>query len=293
MLRDQWIEEVESLYGIKPGIIGSGEYDIEDHFIVVGNIQSLIKYLPQINKEFGTVILDEAHHVPAETFSDLIDSMYCRYRLALSGTMERSDGKHVIFRDFFGDTVLRPPQSHTINPTVKILQTGLMLDSSGTWVEKINKLMYDHDYQMFISAVAKTQINQGHSVLVIADRVEFLENVKENLGDDCALITGSTSFEDRKKVIEEVNSGKKVCIAGSRQIFSEGISINRLSCVILAVPTSNQVNLEQIIGRIMRQHPDKIDPVVIDVCFSSPQEKRQAAIRYGFYLDKGWRVEKL
>ena len=84
-----------------------------------------------------------------------------------------------------------------------------------------------------------------------------------------------------------------LCIAGSRQIFSEGISINRLSCVILPVPSSNLVNLEQIIGRIMRMHENKEDPVVIDIHFSSPAEKRQQATKLGFYMGKGWKVEQL
>ena len=293
MLRDQWIEEVEALYGIKPGIIGSGNFDIEDHFIVVGNIQSVVKHIVAISKEFGTVILDEAHHVPAETFTTLIDSLYSRYRIGLSGTTDRTDGKQILFKDFFGSKILRPPQSDTLNPTVKFLQTGLKLDGSGTWVQKINKLLYDEDYQKFISAVARVHCDQGHSVLVIADRVEFLEKVKEYLGEDCALVTGSTSFEERKFISEQINTGKKMCIAGSRQIFSEGISINRLSCVILAVPTANKISIEQIIGRIMRPHPAKPLPVVIDVCFSSPAEKRQQAIRTGFYLDKGWEINKV
>lgn len=292
-MRDQWIQEVESLFGITPGVIGTGKYDVEDHCIVIANIQSVIKYLPEINKEFGTVILDEAHHVPADTFSKLIDSMYARYRLALSGTMERTDGKHVIFRDYFGSKVYRPPQSHTLNPTVKQVNTGLKLPTGVTWVQKINSLLYDEDYQGFIAGLAKVQILHGHAVLVVADRVEFLNKIKEKLGEDCILITGETSFEERKRLIEQVETGKKMCIAGSRQIFAEGISINRLSCVILPVPSSNLITLEQIIGRIMRQHPDKPDPVVLDIGFSSAVEKRQAAIRLGFYLDKGWKVEKV
>lgn len=293
MLRDQWVDEIKTLFGINPGLIGSGVYDIEDHFIVVGNVQTVTKNITALSKEFGTIILDEAHHVPATTFAQLIDGMYSRYRIALSGTMTRTDGKHVIFRDYFGDKIFKPPQSHTLAPTVKLINTGLKLPSDVTWVEKINKLLYDEDYQNFISNMAKIQIHHGHSVLIVADRTEFLEKVKEKVGDTCTLVTGETSFDDRKKIINQLETGEKMCVAGSRQIFSEGISINRLSCVILAVPTSNPISLEQIIGRVMRLHPDKPDPVVLDVCFSSPVEKRQAALRLGFYMDKGWEIEKL
>lgn len=293
MLRDQWVDEVRTLFNMEPGIIGSGKFDIEDHAIVVGNIQTLTKVLPKIQKEFGTIILDEAHHVPANTFATVIDSMYARYRIALSGTMLRSDGKHVIFNDYFGNKVIRPPQSHTMNPEVKIIPTGLYLPTGVTWVQKINKLLYDEDYQKFIANLANTQINIGHSVLIVADRVEFLTKVKGYIGETCILITGETGFEERKELIEQVESGKKMCVAGSRQIFSEGISINRLSCVILAVPTSNPVSLEQIIGRIMRLHPEKLDPVVMDISFSSPMERKQGSARLAFYTGKGWKINKI
>jgi superfamily II DNA or RNA helicase len=293
MLRDQWVDEIKALFGMTPGIIGSGTFDIEDHFIVVGNVQTVTKNISTLSKEFGTVILDEAHHVPANTFASLIDGMYSRYRIALSGTMERTDGKHVIFRDYFGDKIYKPPQSHTMNPTVKIINTGMRLPSDVTWVEKINALLYDEEYQSFIASMAKIQIHHGHSVLVVADRTEFLEKVKEKVGETCTLVTGDTSYDERKQIIEQLETGQKMCVAGSRQIFSEGISINRLSCVILAVPTSNPISLEQIIGRVMRLHPDKPDPVVLDIAFSSPVEKRQGALRMGFYMDKGWKIEKL
>ena len=292
-LRDQWIEEIENLYGFKPGIIGSGKFDIEDHFIVVGNVQTVTKYVDRINKEFGCVILDEAHHVPATTFANIVDGMHARYRIGLSGTIQRTDGKHVIFRDYFGDKFFKPPQSHTLNTVVKLVPTGVFLTPGATWAQKINNLLYDPDYQQFVGSIAKRHVEDGHSVLIVADRVEFLENVKEIVGDSCILITGETSYEDRKTRLEQVETGQKMCIAGSRQIFSEGISINRLSCVILAVPTSNPISLEQIIGRIMRLHPDKKDPVVIDLQFSSHAEKKQNNARLAFYASKGWDVVKV
>ena len=293
MLRDQWRDEVRALFGMEPGIIGSGQFDIEDHAIVIGNVQTVTKVLDRIQKEFGTVILDEAHHVPATTFSAIIDSIYARYRIALSGTMLRTDGKHVIFKDYFGPVLIQPPQSDTMNPVVKLIPTGISLPTTLGWAQKINKLLYDPDYQQFVASIAITQILNGHSVLIVADRVEFLNNVKELIGANCVLITGETDYDTRKSLIASVEAGEALCVAGSRQIFSEGISINRLSCVILAVPTSNPISLEQIIGRIMRQHPDKLAPVVLDLQFSSGPEKRQNTARQGFYLSKGWKVTKI
>lgn len=289
-LRDQWIEEGEALFGIPIGIIGSGKYDIEDHAIVVSNIQSLAKHVNSLAKEFGTIIIDEAHHMPATTFTTLVDSMYARYRIGLSGTMDRKDGKHILLKDFFSDKVYQPPVDNTLPPVVNILKPGVFLEPNLAWAQKINKLLYDEDYQQFIAKLACMQIDKGHSVLVIASRIEFLEKVKEYVGDSCVLVTGDTSFEDRKRIAKEIDEGSKSCIAGSRQIFSEGISVNRLSAVILPEPMAYDGLIEQIIGRIMRQHDEKLHPEVFDINFSDHASRKQNESRLAFYMNKGWDI---
>lgn len=287
-LRDQWIDEVKTLYGMDCGVIGSGQYDIEDHAIVVGNIQSITKHLSKISKEFGTVIVDECHHTPASTFVSLLDALYARYRIGLSGTMKRKDGKHILFPDYFGHEVHTPPASDTLTPKVRAIKTGITLKPNAPWTEKINDLCSNEEYRHFIANVAKAQIAKGHSVLIVADRVEFLEKVCEYVGDQCVLVTGQQG--DREEAKRQLLSREKMCVAGSRQIFSEGISINILSCVILAVPMSNDSLLEQIVGRIMRLHPGKLDPIVIDMHFAGYADKKQNNDRIGLYMRKGWEV---
>lgn len=292
-LRDQWIEEATALFNMKVGVIGGGKYDIEDCAIVVANIQSLQKHITTLSREFGTVIVDEAHHTPATTFTEIVDSLYCRYRVGLSGTMDRKDGRHVLLTDYFSSTVYKPPVDNTLLPTINILRPGVFLENNLPWAQKINKLLYDPDYQKFIADLTKTCISRNHSVLVIASRVEFLEKVKEYVGEACMLVTGSTSFEERKQIQEQINSEEKMCIAGSRQIFSEGISVNRLSAVILAEPMTHKGLVEQIIGRIQRQHPLKPNtPEVFDINFSDRASKNQNESRLALYLDKGWVVQR-
>lgn len=289
MLRDQWIKEVQKLYAMPVGVIGSGEFDI-DHSIVVGNIQTLTKIIPEIAKEFGTVIVDECHHVTATTFTAFLDGMYARYKIGLSGTMKRKDGKHILFRDFFGSKLFQPAEENTLTPTVKVIKTGVALTAGEPWVKKINLLLYDPDYQNFIATVAQIEIERGHKVLIIADRVEFLQKVGEQIGETCVCITGGTTFEERTELIRQIESSEKSCIAGSRQIFSEGISVNILSCVILAAPIANDSLLEQIIGRIQRKHDSKLNPLVIDMHFSGPSDRKQNNDRLAFYQRKGWNV---
>ena len=289
-LRDQWCEEIAVLFGQEPGVIGGGRVDYADHFITVANIQTLVKHAGDLAKEFGCIILDEAHHCPATTFAQTVDAFHARYRIALSGTMIRKDGKHILFGDYFGPLVYKPPQSHTLTPTVHIVKSGITLKPGVTWVEKVSELLESEKYREFIAALALMHIQEGHSVLVIADRVEFLHKVKEYIGEDCAVVTGDTEYEERQLVKQQVLSGEKRAIAGSRQIFSEGISINSLSCVILAAPMSNDSLLEQIVGRVQRMHDGKLNPLVVDINFAGYADKKQNNDRLALYLRKGWQV---
>ena len=289
-LRDQWIEEAEILFGTPVGVIGSGQWDVEDHFIVVGNIQTLAKNIPELSKEFGCVILDEAHHCPATTFAETVDAFPARYRIALSGTMIRKDKKHVLFRDYFGDHILKPEVANTMQPTIYTVKTGITLKPDATWVDKITDLMANESYRKAVAAIALREMAKGHAVLLVASRVEFLAKVKEYIGEDCLLVTGDTDFEARKQAKEQLLSGEKHAIAGSRQIFSEGISINRLSCLILAEPMSNDSLLEQLIGRVQRLFPDKLSPIVVDMQFAGRGDRKQNNDRMAFYLKQGWEI---
>ena len=82
-LRSQWEKEVEKVFGFKPAIIGSGKFDLTGP-IVIGNVQTLTRRVPDIANEFGTIILDEMHHVSSPTFRKIIDKCRARYKIGLS-----------------------------------------------------------------------------------------------------------------------------------------------------------------------------------------------------------------
>ncbi len=289
-LRDQWVGEVEKLYGFRPGIIGAGNFST-DGAIVVGNVQSLVNNMDHVAKSYGTLIMDEAHHTPASTFTSLVNECHARYRIALSGTMTRKDGKHVMFPDYFGPKVLKPPQNNTMNPTIHCLKVKQKLPPGKTWADKVTALLEDREYIELIATLAAIKVNEGHKVLIVADRVQFMYKVQELLGDQAVVIVGET--KDRDAEMQKVRDGVANVICGSRQIFSEGISLNILSCLIMAVPIVNPATLEQVIGRIMRLAPGKLDPIVLDMHFQGRAENNQASTRLSFYLEKQWEVKIL
>ena len=290
-LRTQWEKEIRKVFGIEPGIIGSGKYDISPP-IVVGNIQTLYKLRGKIEKEFGTIIIDECHHIPANTFSKLVDASYARYKIGLSGTVQRKDGKHVIMPDYFGHTKFTPPKENYMEPTIEVIQTKIrfMDGAKIPWANRINDLVRQEEYGKLICFLAAAYRKQGHKVLLLSDRVYFLKRVKETLGEHCELITGEVPLAEREKKIERVQSGKVDILLGTQSIFSEGISVNPLSCLILATPVSNTPLLTQLVGRVIREYPGKIDPVVVDINLKGKTAEKQAKLRLGHYLQQGYTV---
>lgn len=292
-LRNQWEREIKKVFKFQPGIIGSGRLEF-DGPIVVGNVQTLTKNIPLIKKEFGTVILDEFHHVSARTFARVIDTNYARFKVGLSATMERKDGKHVVFQDYFGPTIYRPPKENCMHPSVDIIKTNIRFpDGAKTpWANRVSMLVQNEEYQHLVAMLAAAYAAKGYKVLVVASRVQFLKKVAELIGTEEAIaITGEiTDHDEREELITKVANGLYKILCGTQSIFAEGISVNILSCLILGTPLNNDPLLEQLIGRIIRIHPGKLQPKIVDIHLLGNTARRQQSARVGHYMRQGYRM---
>ena len=293
-LRNQWAKEVEKVYGITPGIIGSGNFNT-DCCIVVGNTQTLYRNIDRIRKMFGTIILDEMHHVSSPTFSKIIDTSHARYKIGLSGTIERKDGKHVVFRDYFGSKIFKPPKENFMTPTIEVYRSEVrFMDGANIpWANRVNNLANNEEYIHSISLLASYYAALGHKVLVVSDRVRFLKNCAQLVGEKAICVTGEVPHEEREALIDEINYGDKEILFGTQAIFSEGISVNSLSVLILGTPINNEPLLTQLIGRVIREKDGKGDPVIVDVHLKGKTASRQASNRIGYYMKQGYAIKEL
>ena len=288
-LRNQWAKEVEKVFGINASIIGSGNWDVSGP-IVIGNTQTLYRNLEKIHKVFGTIILDEMHHVSSPTFSRIIDSNYCRYKIGLSGTIERKDGKHVVFRDYFGNKLFQPPKENYMVPSIHLVASEIRFqDGARTpWANRVTALTNDEEYIHTVSMLAAAYAARGHKVLVVSDRVAFLKNCAKLTGDKAICVTGEIAHEDRETLVDEILYGDKNVLYGTQSIFSEGISVDTLSCLILGTPVNNEPLLTQLIGRVIRKKEGKISPVIVDIHLKGNTARKQAANRSGYYIKQGY-----
>lgn len=294
-LRDQWVDEVKSLFGFTPSIIGSGKREY-DKPITIANIQTLAKMGDKIASEFGLIIIDEVHHMPATTFKKVLDKSKARYKIGLTGTLGRKDGKHVYIVDYFGRHLHYPDEStdeidtkfNGKDITVIMHNTGISLPGNfkTPWAIRLNKLYALKEYKDIIVHLSSELAEYGHKVLTVADRVDFLTSCAELL-PNAELIVGST--ENRNDILAKLQYDTDI-IFGTTSIFKEGISENILGGLVIGVPISNVYLLKQLVGRVLRLYPGKEKPVIIDPTFNCSTGKSQAQIRFNYYKGAGYDI---
>ena len=284
---------MKKVFGIEAGIIGSGKFNI-DSPIVIGSVQSLYRRIAAVSDKFGLVILDEMHHVSSPTFGRIVDKNKARYKIGLSGTIERKDGKHVVFRDYFGQTVHKPPKENYMTPSIDVIYSQVrFLDGQNIpWANKVTHLAYQEEYIHSVAMIASNYAARGHKVLVVSDRVEFLKTCARLSGDDAICITGDIPHTERPAMMEQIWKDKDI-LYGTQSIFSEGISLDCLSCLVLGTPVNNEPLLTQLIGRIIRVEENKKQPVVVDINLQGKTARRQANNRKGYYMKQGYEVNHL
>lgn len=285
-LFDQWVSEIKLRLGIDAGRIGNGIYNI-DSPIVISTVQSLRNRILDLTSTFGTVIVDECHHVPASVFKSIVDKFKARYKIGLTATPWRKDGRHIMLYDYFGgrNEEFVPPDENSIKPTIIMLETDIPFsnNSADPWPTRVSELYARHDWMELIVSVSEIYAKNDYLVLTVSDRVEFLTTCAEVI-DNSLLVIGAT--EDR----DILKSGKNP-VFGSSKIFSEGVNIPPLSCLVLGMCINNRTLLEQLIGRVCRVHEGKKDPIVVDIKLRGKTAKNQAAQRINYYMEKGYKIE--
>ena len=97
-LMEQWSDRLCEFLGISEreiGRLGGGRKKLRGR-IDIAMIQSLIRHGEVDDRiaDYGHVIMDECHHVPAPGFAQVANRAKARYVIGLSATVTRKDGQH-------------------------------------------------------------------------------------------------------------------------------------------------------------------------------------------------------
>ena len=293
-IKDQWAEAAKQLLGLEwgkgIGIIQADKVAVVGQGIVIAFVQSIARedrYPASIFVDFGLVIWDECHRIGADFFSQSAYRVPAKLRLGFSATTERSDGKSEVLEAHIGPVMvtseLAPMKAKVIykRSSWKVPMVHRKVKtSSGTYAMKViplphspGKCMHivkllavDHPRNRMICNFIAAAYKKGRHILVQADTVEHIETFLAMIPtfgiptSDIGWYKAGQSKVDRDKI-----KLKRVIVA-TYKMTSEATDIPRLDTLVMATP---KADVRQIVGRILRTHPDKAEPVVFDIIDAS------------------------
>jgi superfamily II DNA or RNA helicase len=112
----QWQRRILQGLQYDAGIIGDNVYRVEP--ISVTTYDSACIHMDRLGSRFGLIIFDECHHLPGEIRRDAARMAAAPWRLGLTATPERPDGRHVDLDWLIGPVVYRLPMSSVRGQTL-------------------------------------------------------------------------------------------------------------------------------------------------------------------------------
>lgn len=102
-LIDQWYSSINDHLGIQAGRVGGGYNEIKGVTIIT--YDSAYARIEEIGNKFYFVVFDEVHHLPSEGYSQIAEMLVSPYRLGLTATPQRQDGRHILLPKLVGPVV--------------------------------------------------------------------------------------------------------------------------------------------------------------------------------------------
>ncbi|MDO9512212.1 MAG: DEAD/DEAH box helicase family protein [Bacteroidales bacterium] len=274
-LFDQWIERIQNFLKIPKkdiGQIGNQKKKIGKH-ITIAMIQSLsrIDDYKEISNAFGTIIIDECHHIPAKSFREVIVKFNAFYLYGLTATPIRKNNDQKLIFVYIGNILHQVNQQEflaerNIKTEINIKETELFapFDYKIDKYETISRiLIHDTQRNSLILNDIEQNAERFKTILILTERKAHVDILNLYLKDKHETITihGDDSESARKSKIEQIKQGHFKLVISTGQYFGEGIDISNLECLFIVYPFAFEGKLIQYIGRIQRS---KKPPVIFD-----------------------------
>ncbi|MBN1620226.1 DEAD/DEAH box helicase [candidate division WOR-3 bacterium] len=269
---EQWIEKIINFLRIPKkeiGTISTKKIDVGDK-VTVSTLQSLSKIRsPKLKNLFGTVFVDECHHVPAKTFRNAVSKLNPCYLYGLTATPYRKNNDERSIFVFIGDVIHDESKNSTASPSntsskiiIKTVETDLHVPFNVMTgdINLLNKILFfDTSRNKTIINNIKNEIEKEKKIILITERKEHIDVLNLYLSGryDTISITGDDSAKSRKTKNEKMASNDYQLIMTTGQFFGEGSDVLSLDCLFLVFPLSFDGKLMQYIGRILRGAGDK------------------------------------
>ena len=101
----QWYDRLKTVFQQEVGILGGGHHEILP--LTVTTYDSAHLYLAKYGARFCCLIFDEVHHLPAPAYLEATKGSLAPFRLGLTATLEREDGRETLLEPLVGPIVYR------------------------------------------------------------------------------------------------------------------------------------------------------------------------------------------
>ena len=101
----QWYDLLGATFGGPIGLVGGGSHEV--HPITVTTYDSAHLHMEHLGSRFGLIVFDEVHHLPSAAYAAAARACLAPYRLGLTATPERTDGREAELALLVGETVYR------------------------------------------------------------------------------------------------------------------------------------------------------------------------------------------
>ena len=296
-LLNQWKERIEQFTNAKVGIIQRDKVDVDGKDIVIGMIQSIAKdkYDPDIFRDFGLIIFDEAHHAPSKYFSNALPLIAAKKTLALSATPKRSDRLEKVLHWYLGPIIYKNELEENTTVLTKMYKYKIVHDK---FVEKkmrggdvnrpgtiTNLITIGRRNKFIIDTVEDILNEENRKIIVLSERKEHLTLLKNRLDERKITTTGFYVGGMKQNKLDE--SANCQVIFGTFQMASEALDIKGLNTLVMA---TSKREIEQTIGRITRDPNTKVRPLVIDIIDDLDSFVNQSYARRKFYRTNGFQM---
>lgn len=262
------------------GQIGAGKENAGG-IIDVAIMQSLTNggEVKEFVKDYGMVIIDECHHVPAFSFEQVLKSVHAKYIYGLTATPARRDGHHPIIFMHCGPVRYRVdakkeaekrPFEHYVIPRFTGFRAPFDREEQDMSIQEMYSGIATDEFrnQQITNDVVRAH-QEGRNALILTERIAHVEllagKLREKISDVMTLTGGSGGKETRDVLarIAEKPAGQLTLVATGRYI-GEGYDEPRLDTLFLAMPISWKGTLHQYAGRLHRLFENKKDVLIYD-----------------------------
>ena len=228
-------------------------------------------------RNYGTLIVDECHHVSAVNFERILKYANARYVYGLTATSIRKDGHQpIIFMQCGPIRYSADAKTQMVSQTFTRLLVPRftsyreLTDEKSTYIRMIQKMAEDENRNRLIADDVCETLKEGRSPIVLTSLTAHIEILADELMAHCkhiVTLVGSESAKEKRQKMEYLQnlpSSEPLVIVATGKYVGEGFDYPRLDTLFLALPVSWKGIIAQYAGRLHREYPGKKEVRVYD-----------------------------